>query len=487
MMPSLVFKELRAQAPVFAASLLAVAASAAFTRFRMLGPFAYVLGAAALGAMAIGHEYTYRTLGALLSQPVPRHRLLLAKLGVLLPMLIAVSAVAVVSLDRPPDDARFAFIVLPVAAGLCVTPWLTMICRGPLAGAVFTLTLPGLILSTSALAYLVLYGHGPGPGFDILVASRATVVLCAIGSVMTWPAFRRLEASDGPEPEVRLPQWSGRDTAGLAAPAIARRSAIVELVKKELRLQHMALAVTGVYLFGWAALTLSLRMKSFHAEEVFAALTLPYGGLIAMLIGSLASAEERRYGTLEWQLLLPVASWRQWAVKVATVVALALLLALGVPMLLAAISGARVFAWFNPTLMAADAVFAIGSLYVSSLSGSGVVALLASAPALMAGGLLLEFLFTYPGRWAFEMAARASGWPSPRIAPTDPSMRAYSALSWVIGAGVVALGLRFALANHRSAERAVARVRTQVVWLVLAVTTAVTLLAAARAWLRVPL
>ena len=51
-----------------------------------------------------------------------------------------------------------------------------------------------------------------------------------------------------------------------------------------------------------------------------------YGALLAVLIGSLASAEERQNGTLEWQLLLPMAAWKQWAVKVGTVLVLTALL-----------------------------------------------------------------------------------------------------------------------------------------------------------------
>ena len=487
MIRALVGKEARAQAPVLAASLLAVAAAAAFTRFRMFGPYAYLLGAAALGALSIGHEYSHRTLGTLLAQPVPRLRLLLAKLAVLTPMLIVLSAVAV-AVTEMRADAALAYAVLPVLAGLFVAPWLTMVCRGPLAGAVFTLTLPGLILSTTALAYLVWYGHGPGQGFDVLVASRGTLAVCLIGSVMTWPAFRRLEAIEGAFPEVRLPAWFGRrDTAGLAAPASRARSVVMALVMKELRLQQMAFVVMGIVPIGWLALTLSLRPKGVDTEEIFVALMLPCGALVAMLIGALASAEERRLGTLEWQLLLPLAAWRQWAIKVAVVVSLALLLPLGVPALLAALSGARVFGWLSPTFAAVVVALAIGSLYVSSLSGSGVAALLAAAPAVLGAGLLLELLLAYQGRVVLEVAARAFGWKSPRIAPSADSMRAYSAVWWLISAAVVGLLAWFGLSNHRSADRASARLRTQVVWLVVAVTAAVTVLAAAKAWLRIPL
>ena len=488
MMRALVVKEARAQAPAFVAALVAVVAAAAFTRFRPLGTFAYFVGAAALGALSIGHEYSYHTLGALLAQPVRRHRLLLAKLGVLAPMLVVLSAVAGAANDARPPEAAIAFAVLPVLAGLFVAPWLTMVCRGPLGGTVFTLTLPGMILSASALAFLALHGHGPGQGFDLVVASRATLVLSAVGSVMIWPMFLRLEVIDGPGPQLRLPQWLGRRTAArVPAPVFTARNPVWQLVNKELRLQQMTFAVMGFYLVGWCALTLSLRSEGIDPEEVFVGLTVPYSALIAVLIGSLASADERQLGTLEWQMLLPLAAWRQWAIKVATIVTLALLVALVVPMLLAAIGGARNFAWFNPKLVAAVATFTIGSLYVSSLSRSGVGALLASLPALMAPGLFVEWLFTHPGAAVFRMVADASGWPSPRLAPRPSSLRALDASFWAIGAGVVALVLWFGLTNHRSAERAMTHLRTQVVWLALALTLAVTLLSAARAWLWIPL
>lgn len=488
MIGALVVKEARAQAPAFAAALIAVVAAAAFTRFRPIGTIAYFGGAAALGALSIGHEYSYRTLGALLAQPVRRHRLLLAKLGVLAPMLFVLSVVAGAANDAPPPEAALAFAVLPVLAGLFIAPWLTMVCRGPLGGTVFTLSLPGMILSGSGLVYLALYGHGPAPGFNLVVASRATLAVSAIGLVMTWPTFLRLEAIDGPGPTLHLPHWLRRPTAaGTAAPAFTARNPVWQLVTKELRLQQITFAVMGFYLAGWVALTLSLRSEGIDPDEVFAGLTVPYSALIAVLIGSLASAEERRLGTLEWQQLLPFAAWRQWTIKVATIVILALLLGIGVPTLLAVASGMHAVDWLRPTFAAVVALLTIGALYVSSLGGSGVMALLASLPALMGAGLLVEWLFTHPGAAVFRMVADASAWPSPRLAPRPSSLRALDAMQWLIVAGVVTLVLWFGLTNHRSADRAMTHLRTQVVWLAVALTLAVTLLSAARALLWIPL
>jgi hypothetical protein len=123
---------------------------------------------------------------------------------------------------------------------------------------------------------------------------------------------------------------------------------------------------------------------------------------------------------------------------------------------------------------------------VSSLS-ERPGALLASVPALMGVVLFVEFLFEYPGAVAFQMFASVSGWPSPRIAASTGSLRAFSMSLWLISASVVVLALRFGLTNHRSADRAVAHLRTQMAWMALCLTLAVTLAAAVRAWLWVPL
>ena len=58
---------------------------------------------------------------------------------------------------------------------------------------------------------------------------------------------------------------------------------------------------------------------------------------------------------------------------------------------------------------------------------------------------------------------------------------------WLITASAVALALWFGFTNHRSADRPVAHLRTQMMWMALCLTLAVTLAAAVRAWLWVPL
>jgi len=156
------------------------------------------------------------------------------------------------------------------------------------------------------------------------------------------------------------------------------------------------------------------------------------GLTLAWLIGSLASAEERHLGTLEWQTLLPVAAWQQWIVKVGVTLGLALVLALGLPTLFA-IDGPQL----HPGYIGLLIVLATGSLYVSSLCSSGLRTLTVSGPAIL-------LVFFPLGRF---------------LRPIDAL--AVSSFDLLLLASLLVLALVFAFENHRSAERNATRVGRQ--------------------------
>ena len=129
--------------------------------------------------------------------------------------------------------------------------------------------------------------------------------------------FIRLEAIESRGVELSLPSWvpglSGRARAIPAAPpAFARRPAMWLLVKKELRLQQLTFAVSGLYVMGWVSLLAFGPFAPASRTTLLFMLTVFHSGAIPLLAGSLASAEERHLGTLEWQTLLPMARWKQW-------------------------------------------------------------------------------------------------------------------------------------------------------------------------------
>ncbi len=416
-------KEVRALLPAWLVSIAAsswssayigVAAAASDDRaFHALGLVAFGAGSIALGAISLGHEYSHGTLPLLLAQPIHRARLVGVKLLVLAVMLLSLAAAASGLLYWP--VGTMAVIPMVVLSALFVVPLLTMVARNPLAGAVFSIAVPGVVWGA----------------IDMLVASpfkwvffwRVMLGVSAAAAVLLWRTFMRLEGIDARGPQVHLP------FAAAGGVALARRRhPIWLLVKKELALQHLTYVIAAIYLLLWLRLGPHPGPES---EDALMAATVLYSGLLAVLIGSMASAEERQFGTIEWQMLLPMAAWKQWSVKAGTALLLSLLLTFALPALLLAepIRGAR-----NEWYACAILLLTAGSLYVSSLSSSGLRAFVVSfwVPLVM-----------------FTVLRLFGGFIDTRLALAPI-------------AGLLALLLWFGMLNHRSAERGAWRVSVQV-------------------------
>jgi hypothetical protein len=356
-----------------------------------------------------------------------------------------------------------------------LAPWLTMVCRSPIAGTVFTIAIPGVLMALGQLLGVMNYGRGHElNAFRLAFLWSGTLGLCAIGAVAGWRTFMRLEAIEGPGQEVRVPSWLRRTSASTGVATLTKRNPLWLLVKKELRLQQMTMLVCGLYVFGWVAVV-ALRPILPDAADAFTMLTLLYALAVALLAGSFASAAERQLGTLEWQVLLPVAARKQWAVKVGVVLGLALLLAMVLPVLLASLSPSPTV-WphgqpmnpkqlLQPEFAGLVLLLTAVSLYVSSLCSSALWALMMSVPAtfgiVMFAGAARDFL----GHGSYAAASRmltASGLPFGHLSWLAMT-RLERGLVALLVAGFIALVLRFALANHRSADRTAGRVWMQVI------------------------
>lgn len=428
-------KELRALWPAWAVAVIAIGALALQSdgRDADLAWVTLYVGALTLSGLSIGHEYSNGTLAMLLAQPIERRRLLLVKLGAALPMVALL--VLVGSMVLPPGDSRgpSELPFLALLCGLVAAPWLTMVCRGPLAGILFASSLTALAHITAEVALLLRYGSIDISGADQAAFRSAVLAIglaggALISAVAGWRLFMRLEAVSGPASNVEFgPWWPARQPATALSPARSRRRHPLWLLAlKELRLQQLTLVVTPSFAAGWVALN-----AIYGPSDVLIAVGFIYYGALAILIGSLASAEERQLGTHEWQTLLPVAAWQQWSVKLAIVLGLALTVSVGVPILLAA-GGASVQAWH----VGAIAFLAVGSLYVSSLCRSGLQALAWSVPVLV---FALPLLGTRLGPLLFSNQLLLAG-----------------AISV---AGALAVG--FGFENHRTSQPAVGRVAWQ--------------------------
>jgi ABC-type transport system involved in multi-copper enzyme maturation permease subunit len=472
LLPFGVAKELRALLPTWAASMLAVIVARAFA-----DPKSYVMGllvcgfaVVALGALSMGHEYTHRTLGMLLTQPSPRARLLLTKLIVLVPMLLALAVAGWLTLLNPLHDqfpmggrqgddwSSPVVILLPLLVSLSLAPLLTMLCRSSLAGMVFSITIPPVLGLSAQLLALATYGSAQvnsaaAEQFAAIVFWSGMAAISAGGALSIWLVFRRLEVTDAPGADIELPAaWRQAVTH-----PPARRHPVWLLVRKELRIQQMAFIVAGLYLAFWAMLSSIRHLMPEIFGPPLAAVGVFYVGLQALLIGSLPSAEERQLGTLQAQVLLPMATSRQWLVKTATALALAFALGIGWVALLSALHPSPDDIRLNPLYFGVVILLTVSSLYVSTLCSSGVKALLVSlfgTPVLI---LLLRWLDA-----GVNVALHA------HVVQRPASAQAISLSLWLFAgmtAGYVVLALWFGMLNHRSVERAAVRARSQVLWI----------------------
>ena len=457
---ALASKEFRALLPVWAAAAFTIAADPLFRGTGMhslfpLGMFAYIVGSLALGAHVIGHEFTNRTLASLLVQPCRRSSILLTKASILAVMLVALGFIAKVvvfqSLARAFGNLpRYPTLYLPLIGGFCVAPYMTMRLRSQVAGVVFTACLPGATYVLALLAGVIIYGTGTAAAeaLALSVWTPALGISAAGGAVLSARSFMRLQDTEGAREEVRLPRWF---TVTDASPI---RPPLWMLAKKELRLQQMTFAMVAFYALIWTSLTIAGRLNpEFGREFPIQGVGLLYFALLPLLMGSLASAQERQFGMLQSQAMLPVPRAQQWAVKAGVVLALSLVLGVILPwFVFAPPQLSRASFW---PLLASIALLTTWSLYISSWCRSGIIALAPLLPASAAAMLL----------------ARSIDWLVIALLSPRRAVAAYGALTqssavftlWVIAATPLAvLLLWFAARNHWTSERKPKAIAVQV-------------------------
>ena len=461
-------KDVQALAPMWVSTAVAIAAAPLLGAFHLdiVGLIAYVLGTVAVGAHVIGHEYSHRTMGSLLAQPARRRTVLALKLGVLIVAVLSLTVVAWTGpyspIARFPDRAALdsRVVLLPTLMAVTLAPYLALVARSTLGGAVFAIAVPGMLLITSDL--FAVWWYGPGYAgeidrFKYSVFPAATIAACALAAIAIWRRFDRLEmlGDDSGHVSVPIPGQTH------AVRARTQRNAYWLLTAKELRLQQMTFVIVAIYVCGWGAGVWAQRLGETAPPIPWWQLNILYAALLSLLIGSLASAEERQLGTLEWQALLPLASWKQFAVKVVVVCALVLAAGVGLPILLAQLMPLPHLGGFPRGAVWMVSVIAIGiaigSLYVSTLSSSGARAVATALPVL-AGAVILARMVEFMS-WRVVRAGLL-----PRRGFSDLAPRTNAQAEWamtVIAAVVVAVCLVLAFRNHAAIDRGIRRVSAQ--------------------------
>ena len=461
--PSLV-KEARALLPTFVAIAAAlVAATLLDVRAAALIMMVFAWGVVMLGAQSIGHEYSNRTLSLLLAQPCSRSGILARKAIVLIPLVVALTLLTALCLPgeglQPLRQSGLpqTMLVLAAICAVSLAPLLSMLGRGTLAGTVFAIGIPGLVELIAEYSGTAIYGFNaaaPVFAFKLSLVRSSMFCICAAAAIGTWWQFSRLEGVEGHQP-LQLPSLLGRGRTA-AAGKVSRQNPFVALIRKELHLQQISLVVVSLYVLVWLALWVVQHQAPEAPRVPLSPLTLMYLALLSMLIGSVASAEERQLGTLPSQLLLPIAAWKQWAIKAAIAIALAILLATALPQLL--YTGLPLADDQLPPRLVRELLIAVVmltaiSLYVSSLCATAVRAMVASIPAALLSRIYTAFVANVVINVVFQAAFLEAG---RRSLPRSQIERIQAASSYAMlfaATAVVILMLRFAFLNHRSGEQ----------------------------------
>lgn len=311
-----------------------------------------LIGCLVVASATFGAEFEQRTMAGFLTQPIPRSSLYRQKLGTLAVLI----AFAVLNLElillpimgnprgnSPSLDPNVGIMTgldfgLMALAIFCTTPFFTLVTRSTLAGAIFTIAVPLLLMAMGLLIDTIgsrVLGY---PSAYVLPAwfreARIHLGIYFLACAwLGWRQFALLQVRDAGGGQGGLHALSMPTDRWLAA--IVPTGGIGQLVRKELRLHVVPWLVSGIMVGLWALLMVIRRVAT--DDDTVRILTDPQGpmilaGMMAVLIilvsGSACVAEERQLGTLDWQLTQPLTLARQWRVKV--VVALGLALTCGV-------------------------------------------------------------------------------------------------------------------------------------------------------------
>jgi hypothetical protein len=338
-MSPLLRKEIRL---IAAPAVLAVFAAALPFLWRAGLSVALVVFGVAMLVVAIapfGKEVSAGTFALLLAQPVERRHLWRLKLRLLLGVLFVAAMTLWWAVQHwfaqtqfPPNEPvpnphGVAAVLVSLVAAMCATGlWTTVLFRQVSVAVCLTALVP-LALSAAVLSLKSDKGAE-------WVMSGVLLVYSVAGFVLARRLFLSCEDKQWTGGVLSLPAWLSRDETQNRT----RRSFRPwrALLRKELQLQRatflVAAGLAGLHLIG-----VFTRRWLAHASPASHTLTgvLELVGMLSLFVplmaGCVAVAEERRGGTWEVQLALPVARWRQFWVKLLVVILSAVLFGAVIP------------------------------------------------------------------------------------------------------------------------------------------------------------
>jgi len=358
-MSLLIRKETRMLLPAWVAALLVASLPLWHWQWRNAVPVSLVLLAVAVIALALspfGQETSYGTFGLLLVQPEDRRRFWRVKTRLLAFALVSAltlfalclwiawgwpsSANAMAREDLISALKMSALITfLAFSGGL----WTTLLLRD-MVSALFCTFLAPIIIYCATIAAVVRW---ISPQSDQFATIAYGVQLAYAATGFLWARRLFLGAQDVPWTGGQFSLTSVRQVS-LRWPAFemkGRQNQWTALVKKELQLQEITMFLVPILALLHSA-ALAILYFAPHwiggklpTDLVLQAVPRLWSGLVPLLIGCVAVAEERRFNTLESLLCLPVSKRASFAVKLAVVLIMGIVLGGIIPWVLAHFGG----------------------------------------------------------------------------------------------------------------------------------------------------
>lgn len=381
-----------------------------------------------LATLPLGYEFQYRTLPVLLSGSLARTQIWREKIGITLAAIVLPGAIFLLdarSLRLHDHDlpAQLGFgAVLLILAGMTAMSasamYFALVARGTIGALALNYAVTWSLFAGGAWMAANVNADGPVPPF---VPITATVFLLVYSAVMVWlgrRALLRYQAVDGVAAGDPLDVLAARVVPRVLANLLVARpnSAVLNLVRKEVRLLRPVWALALLTALVWAVLVwsgmvpMAGRKPASQAAAIAAVLTTFLSPLMAVLAGVLSLGEDKQYGTHEWHMTLPVSRGVQWAIKL--LMAMVASLACAVLLPLAVVSAPELLGrpgasgvtlhdvWLG---LQAAAVMTLVSFWLACAVKSTVRAALGVVPALLGGLLIVQF-----GAWAAEGLTAAS-------------------------------------------------------------------------------
>lgn len=353
-MNALVRKEIRLLLPAWITALLLVLAPLLLGQLidgnepagviNRLTMFGVAIGGIVLGLAGIGRELASHTFSMILAQPRPRGELWRAKLSVLIVSLIPIALfLGLVSLRFFRSEER-ADVALTWLLTVCVAVtgglWTTLLFRQIIAAFWISLLLPLAIL-------FPIVSLGDEVAEETTRNYIATVLLVAYsiaGYLFARWQFRHTQDTAWTGGVVSLPSvdrwlpWKRPETVR------SKMHPLRALLGKEFHFQQVSFLLAGLLLLLQIMVLLIQKFVTLNENSVLATIVQMFWGIwivMPLVVGCSAVAEERKLGTHEPQICLPVSCTWQFSVKVFVTLICSILLGAVVPVLVEVINPGR--------------------------------------------------------------------------------------------------------------------------------------------------